>query len=78
MHLSEAVEYLLGKVFDVCHWNRLLGFFGISELIFETTLAKLHDDVLNQSLFCVKGVKEVNKLDNVGGILEQGHHLVLS
>ena len=54
MHMAQPSEDLFAEVFDVVHWYGLPSFFSLAKLILKTTLAVLHHNVLDESLFLVK------------------------
>ena len=54
MHLRETLKDLLCEVLHKGHWQGLLVFLSLLELILKTAFTKLHYNVLNQSLLLVK------------------------
>ena len=65
VHVLETIEYLLYEVLDVRQGDRLFILFSDSQLILETTLTVLHDDVLYKSLLLVERVEKLDELDNI-------------
>jgi len=54
VHVVESIEYLLHEVLNLRHGYRLFRFFSLAKLILKATLAVLHHNILDQSLFLVK------------------------
>ena len=65
VHVLETIEYLLYEVLDVRQGDRFFILFSDSQLILETTLTVLHDDVLYKSLLLVERVEKLDELDNI-------------
>ena len=78
VHIVKSIEDLLDKVFDLGHRDRLLRLLSQAQLVFKTALTILHHDILDQSLFLVEAIEELDKLDDIWSPLEQCHHFVLA
>ena len=78
MHVLEPIEDLLGVVADVGHLDGQLLLFSLAKLVLEAALTVLHHDVLDESLLFVERVEEVDHLNHVGSVLQQGHDLILA
>ena len=78
VHVTEAIENLLGEVLYVSHWDGLSCFLGLAQLILETSLTVLHHDVLNEPLLLVQRVEKFDELHDVRRILQQSHDFILS
>lgn len=78
VHVTESIEHLPGNVFDLFHRNRHFHFSRQFELLLEITLAELHDEVLDESLLCVKRVEKVDELHRVGRSFQLTHDVVLA
>ena len=59
VHLLDSLENLLHEVLDVIHGYNCIVLLALSECVFQATIAKFHDSVLNNSALGVSGIKEV-------------------
>ena len=78
MHGGEATEHLLAEMLDALNRDGQLRLFSLTQLILQTAFTELHDDVLNESLFLVERIEELDELHHVRCILEKSHHFILS
>ena len=78
MHILEAVKDLPNIMLDVVHRNGLLCLFSLPQRVLQTAVAEFHHSVLDDSLLLVNSVEELDKLNDVGSVFEEGEDFILT